>query len=191
MDKKRTYIRRKRCLTEITNTIKNALIYISERNNTEMSEEMIDQLAQKHSSAIEAACWFPKQHMTESEYANLLMGKAKLLCQTLISSKIPLNKMQPLQTVFTPTVSQTPPPKMQVPQIRPQSQTPKVSSLAPPVFSEPEVIEPHRAPDKERFYLASPMSESELHSFLEKGTFSFSSLTENSIPPLVDRKPKK
>ena len=190
MDTKRTYIRRKRCLSEITSTIKNALIYIAERSNSEMTEEMIDQLAHQHSSAIEAACWFPKQHMTESEYSNLLMGKAKLLCQALISSKVPICRTQVIPTSLPPKLSATPPPQMQIKRFpsHPVIQT-KPPPLAPGAFSEPEAIDQPPAKDKkEKFYSCSPMSASELHNFLEKGTFSFSSMTENSIPPLVERK---
>lgn len=89
MEGKRTYIRRKKCLNEIVSTIKSTLKYISDHNRKEIGPLQIDQLALQHSTAIEAACWFPKQHMTEKEYSNLLMGKAKLLCQALMKQKLP------------------------------------------------------------------------------------------------------
>ena len=92
MDNKRTYIRRKRCLNEIFSAIKNTLAYISSQNGQDISVSEMNDIAKKHSHAIEAACWFPKQHITESEYQSLLMGKTKLLCQALISSNIPGNK---------------------------------------------------------------------------------------------------
>ncbi|EAY04022.1 hypothetical protein TVAG_055080 [Trichomonas vaginalis G3] len=153
MECKRTYIRRKRCLNEITATIRNALRYISERNNGELSDEAIEQLATQHSSSIEAACWFPKQHMTEGEYSNLLMGKAKQLCQALIQREVSSNK---------------------------NSCTPQHN------LSDPEVIE-QSPPDQTQFLHCYPMSSTELKDFLIQGAFSFSSISPNSIPPLIDR----
>ena len=157
MENKRTYIRRKRCLNEIISTIKNTLIYISNQNGQEPDLHELETLAQQHSSDIEAACWFPKQHLTETEYQNLLMGKAQLLCQALITSKLPPHK-QP------PHINATP-----------QQQ----------VFSEPETIE--KPPKETRFISSTPMTPLELSLFLQKGTFSFSSLSPNSIPPFIDR----
>lgn len=153
MECKRTYIRRKRCLNEITATIRNALRYISERNNGEFTDEAIEQLAAHHSSAIEAACWFPKQHMTEGEYSNLLMGKAKLLCQALIQSKLPVSKN---------------------------------TNTAQHNLSDPEVIE-QSPPEQSALCQCFPMSSTELKDFLIQGAFSFSSISPNSIPPLIDR----
>lgn len=196
MENKRTYIRRKRCLSEITATIKNALQFISERNNNEMSDEMIDQLAQQHSSAIEAACWFPKQHMTESEYANLLMGKAKLLCQALISSKVPLANSKTIPAISSThnciITTATPPP---LPKAIPKLPTPipKISTPVPqstlvmPTFSEPEVNDKPMITEKNKFCACLPMSSIELRNYLEKGIFSFGSMSANSIPPLIDR----
>ena len=160
MENKRTYIRRKRCLNEIVTQIKSTLVYISTQNGQAPDIKEVEQIALKHSNDIEAACWFPKQHLTEKEYQNLLMGKAQLLCQALISSHLPNHK----QTSASPVAQQQ------------------------QGFSDPETYE--KPLSETRFTSCSPMTASELSEFLRKGTFSFSAITENTLPPFIVRSQK-
>ena len=115
-------------------------------------------------------------------------------CQALISSSSPskqiLPRPHPIPVNIPTKMSQTPPPLIHPSLVFPSPVRPetKIPSFTPATFSEPEVIDIPQTPNKKaKFLSSSPMTPIELQQFLEKGSVSFSSITEDSIPPLVDR----
>lgn len=181
---KRTYIRRKRCLSEIKITIRNALQQYLSRSGREYTEDDLETLAKKHSNEIEAACYFPKQRMTEMQYSTLLTNKAEQLLSVLLSRNSTSNNIvsnnigsvsnvishsdsNPSDTVLLKNVS-------------------CVQPKGPPIRSELDSVDrcsPCATPPP-----IIGMSGIELRSFINRGCFDYTNITPDMLPPLIDRR---
>lgn len=85
---KRNYIKRKKCLSDATNLIKQTLELIRCLRGPNYFKVDIDKMAAAHGSTIEAACWSPHSKMTAQEYQNLMMIKAQDVSIALIKQHI-------------------------------------------------------------------------------------------------------
>ena len=85
---KRNYIKRKKCLSDATNLIRQILELIRCLRGPDYFKVDIDKMANAHANIIEAACWSPHTKMNAQEYSNLMMIKAQDVCVALIKQHL-------------------------------------------------------------------------------------------------------
>ena len=93
---RRSYIRRKRCLSECTKLIRNTLRQVFSLKCVQMREEDITHAAQKYAREVEAHCWSPRLQITDEAYQRTTIAKARELCQVLISKELGCLQMAPV-----------------------------------------------------------------------------------------------
>ena len=94
---RKTYIRRKRCLNQSIEQIKDTMIYIMKNTGYRMTESQLLEFAKARAKEIEAACWSPRLKISDKEYSQIVLKKTYQLCNILlVQSRIMVQKQFPL-----------------------------------------------------------------------------------------------
>ena len=81
---RRSYIRRKHCLSECTQLIQDTLRQISLAKGMYVRDQDLVMQAVRYAKDIEAHCWSPRLQMTDDAYQVRTLQKAKELCCALL-----------------------------------------------------------------------------------------------------------
>jgi hypothetical protein len=80
---RRSYIRRKHCLQECTKFIHSTVVFLCQSGCLPFSDAEISSYSARRAEEVEAACWSPRLKMSDQEYQNMALGKARELTNAL------------------------------------------------------------------------------------------------------------
>lgn len=87
---RRSYIRRKRCLSECTKIIQGTLKDLVVAHRMQLSEQAIGKMALTYAQNVEAHCWSPRLQISDECYRQKTIAKARELCKALMRKPLPI-----------------------------------------------------------------------------------------------------